>query len=178
MKIRLATPDDLEAIVRLHCESWDATFTKINPELVKARGDQYPRRLKQWEEHLQDTSLITFVAIDDEGKLIGFGQGGDVEEDRNLPQFDAELTLLYIAPDRKGQGIGKRLINEVARTLKKQGKQSLVIVSWSINEAAKAIYQHLGAEFVKEIVKEWDGFDYSQTIYVWKNINTVIEATS
>lgn len=178
MRLRLATINDREVIVRLHCDSWEANFLAINPELVKARGDQYPRRFQQWTERLRDEQLITFVALDENETIIGFGQGGAVLDDRELPEYDAELTLLYIAPNHKGQGIGKKLINKVAISLKELGKQSLVVVAWSINESAKAVYQHLGAEFVKEVKQTKDGFDNSQTIYVWENINTVIEATS
>lgn len=178
MMIRPASITDKEAITRLHCDSWEATFMTFNPELVKARGNQYPRRLQQWDERLRDKHLFTCVAINNEGIITGLGQGGAVLEDRELPQYDAELTLLYVAPEHQGKGIGKRLINEVARTMQKQGKQSLVIVAWSINEPAKAIYQHLGAVFVKESVQEKEGFNTSQTVFAWKNIQTVIDATS
>lgn len=178
LKIRPATVTDCEAITCVHCDSWEATFQAINPELVKARGDQYPRRFQQWTERLQNEQLITFVALDENEKIIGFGQGGAVREDRELSEYDAELTLLYVALEHKGQGIGKKLINKVAFRLKNQGKQSLVVVAWSINKPAKAVYQHLGAKFVKEIVQEKNGFDNSQTIYVWKDINSVIEVTS
>jgi ribosomal protein S18 acetylase RimI-like enzyme len=177
MKLRLAILDDQEAIARLHCVSWEATFIKIVPELVKARGDEFPRRMQQWGERLRNQNYVTYLAVDTQEKIIGFGQGSQVRDELEQPQYDGELTLLYVSPEHKGQGIGKRLINKVARTLKEQGKQSLVVAAWSINTPAKNVYQHLGAKYVKELVQEKDGFNNSQTIYVWQDINSAIEAT-
>ncbi len=176
MILRLATIDDREAIARVHCASWEAAFTPIAPELVKARGDEFPRRYQTWGEILSNKRTFTYVAVEN-GQILGFGEGGTVRKELGISDSDGELHRLYVAPDKKGRGIGKKLINQVANTLKKQGKKSLVVVAWSINEPAKAIYQHLGAKFVKELKQEKDGFDNSQTIYLWQDINVVIEAT-
>lgn len=175
MKLRLATINDCKAIARIHCDSWDAAFSQFAPELVKARGDQFPRREQQWDTLLRDEQLFTYVAVNDE-KIIGFAQGGQVREELGVP-YDGELVRLYVAPSAKGQGIGKTLINKVATILKEQGNTSLVVVAWSINTPARKVYEHLGAKFIKEIVQEKDGFDNSQTVYVWKDINTIIEVT-
>lgn len=178
MTIRLATLNDQAEIARLHCNSWHDTFIKLAPDLVKLRGDEYPRRFKAWGEFLQNEELFTYVALDNTEKIIGFAQGGKVRKDRNLATYDGELILLYVAPDKKGQGIGKSLINTVATHLKSQGHESMVVVSWSINQSARAVYEYLGATFIKEVVQEENGFDNSQTVYGWQNINTAIEATS
>ena len=148
------------------------------PDLVKLRGDEYPRRFKAWGEFLQNDTLVNYVALNNTNRIIGFAQGSTVKKALNLPSYDGELILLYVAPDKKGQGIGKSLINTVATHLKSQGHQSMVVVSWSINHPARAVYEHFGATFIKEIVQEENGFDNSQTVYGWQNINTAIEATS
>src|SRR5690606_37747907 len=110
--------------------------------------------------------------------IIGFGQGSPVRAELEVPEYDGELTLLYVSPHHKGQGVGKRLIHKVAKTLKEQGKQSLVVLAWSINTPARKVYEHLGAKLIKELVNEKDGFDNSQAVYVWRDINKVLEATS
>jgi len=176
MKLRLATINDSEAIARVHCDSWDATFSKFAPEIVEARGDQFPRRKQHWDAMLRDEQLFTYVAVK-EDEIIGFGQGRQVREELGVA-FDGELVRLYVAPESKGQGIGKKLINKVATTLKEQGNTSLVVVAWAINTPARKVYEHLGAKFIKEIAQEKDGFDNSQAVYVWEDINTIIEATS
>lgn len=178
MKLRLATLNDQAEIARLHCDSWHDTFIKLVPDLVKLRGDEYPRRFKAWGEFLQDEQLFNYVAVDKTEKIIGFAQGSKVKQNRNLPSYDGELILLYVASDKKGQGIGKSLIKTVAKNLKSQGHKSMVVVSWSINHPARAVYEYLGATFIKEIVQEENGFDNSQTVYGWQDINTAIEATS
>lgn len=178
MKLRLATINDQDDIARLHCDSWHETFNPIVPELVKLRGDQFSGRYQTWGSILQDEQFFTYVAVDASEKIVGVGQGGTVRADLNEPNYDGELVRLYVAPDKKGQGIGKKLINIVASTLESQGKQSMIVVAWSINTPARAIYKHLGATFIKEIAQEKDGFDNSQAVYGWQNINTIIEASA
>lgn len=178
MKLRLATVRDQAEIAHLHCDSWYEAFNTINPELVKARGDDYSRRYRTWGEILQDEQFFTYVAVDKTEKILGFGQGGTVRDHLNEPSYDGELVRLYVAPDKKGLGIGKKLINIVARTLKSQGNNSMIVVAWSINTPARAVYEHLGATFIKEIAQEKDGFDNSQAVYGWQNINTIIEASA
>ena len=176
MKLRPATIKDSEAIARVHCDSWDAAFLQFAPEIVEARGDQFPRRKQQWDALLRDEELFTYVAIENDN-IIGFGQGGQVREELDVP-YDGELVRLYVVPEAKGRGAGKMLINKVATTLKEQGNTSLVVVAWAINTPARKVYEHLGAKFIKVIAQEKDGLDNSQAVYVWKNINTIIEATS
>lgn len=176
MKIRLATLTDLEAIARLHVASWDASFSQFAPEIVKARGDQYPKRLASWRDILSGDDTFTYVAVDND-EIIGFGQGSDVDTDWDLPQYDGEINRLYIAPNTQGRGIGKALINQVATTLQQQGKKSIVVAAWTINKPARAVYEHLGGQFIKEVPQEWQGFNNSQTVYAWDDINTLIEAT-
>ncbi len=178
MKLRLATLADQAEIARLHCDSWHEAFMSINPDLVKARGDDYPRRYQTWGKILQDEQFSTHVAVDKSGQIVGVGQGGTVREELGVPEYDGELVRLYIAPDNKGQGVGKKLINIVASTLKSQDKQSMIVVAWSINVPARAVYEHLGAKFIKEIVQEKDGFDNSQAVYGWQDIDTIIEASA
>jgi len=176
MNIRLATLDDHQAITRVHVDSWHHAFSQFAPALVAVRGDLYPRRLECWQKNLQDDALFTYVALEDNA-IIGFGQGGSVSPALELPHYDGELIRLYVAPAHLGKGIGKALIHQVARTLQAQGKRSMVVVSWTINQPARNFYEHLGAEFVQENKREWRSFDKSQTVYVWQDIQTIIEAT-
>lgn len=178
MRLRLATLDDREKIARLHCESWVAAFSKINPDLVKSRGDQFPRRYEAWGNFLKDEALFTYLAEDENQELLGFGQGGQVRDELELPDYDGELVRLYVSPSAQKQGIGKKLIHQVARTLRERGNTSMIVVAWKINSPARRIYEHLGAQFIKEIKQERDGFDNSQSVYGWTDINTVIKATA
>jgi GNAT superfamily N-acetyltransferase len=67
------------------------------------------------------------------------------------------LEDLYVDPEYRGRGIGRRLISWVAR----QGAQSgCVRMNWSVldwNEPALAFYDSLGAE----PVKSWVGYSIS-----------------
>ncbi|MEO1290852.1 MAG: GNAT family N-acetyltransferase, partial [Chloroflexota bacterium] len=176
MKLRNATIADKETLARLHTDSWLTAFRKFAPELAEARKNQLSERLKSWEQLLRDETIFTLVAENDTGDMLGFAQGGSTDSDLNLP-YDGELMRLYIAPDAQGQGAGKQLIHAVAKQLQEDGKSSMVVCAWRINQPARTVYEHLGAIFVKEIAQEKFGFDASQTVYVWDDIQTVIDAT-
>lgn len=176
MTIRQASLDDKVAIARLHCDSWDQAFSEFAPDLVAARGDQIVKRLEQWGMLLQDSALHTLVAVDANNQIIGFAQGAHTRPELNVP-YDGELLRLYVAPSHLGQGIGKRLIHRIACYLQEQGKQALLVAAWSINMPARAVYEHLGARFIKEIPQIENGFNSSQAVYVWDDIQTIIEVT-
>lgn len=176
MKIRLATPEDAQSIAQVHTRSWLNAFQQFAPAIAEARKEQLSERLRFWRDNLQANKSFVYVMVDDEDTILGFAEGGTVSDALGLP-YDGELLRLYIAPEQKNKGIGKQLINRVARHLQETGKQSLVVLSWSVNRPARKVYEHLGAKFVKEITQEKYGFDASQTVYVWEDIQSVIEAT-
>ena len=74
----------------------------------------------------------TLVAEEAEGRILGFATGGPVL-DRKRPVFGdlsgvtAEVSLLYVHPERKGEGIGRALLARAVGRLAGFGHQALVV---------------------------------------------------
>jgi ribosomal protein S18 acetylase RimI-like enzyme len=56
----------------------------------------------------------------------------------------AELTILHVAEDRRGEGLGRLLLHEAVRSLVERGVTSLSVETASWNLPALALYQGLG----------------------------------
>jgi GNAT superfamily N-acetyltransferase len=56
----------------------------------------------------------------------------------------ANLTILHVAEDRRGQGLGRLLLHEIVRSLLKVGAAELSVETASWNLPALSLYQSLG----------------------------------
>jgi predicted N-acetyltransferase YhbS len=109
VEIRMAAAGDAEAIAALHAESWRSTYrgTFSDPYLD---GEAPGERLRHWIKRLRsgprpDQGVL--VAMED-GVCVGFICIHLESETAWGPALDN----LHVRPDRKGRGIGSRLIRE------------------------------------------------------------------
>jgi putative acetyltransferase len=72
---------------------------------------------------------------------------------RDLGDGTGELKRLYINPDWRGRGIGRRLVEAIIRKAREGGYSRLRLDSIAEMESALALYRSLG--FV-EIAPYWD----------------------
>ena len=125
--IRVALPDDAEAIWRAHVESIRVLCAPhYSPQQIEAwagpkRPDDYRNALGRGE--------AMYVAESD-GRLLGFAcRSGD------------ELRGLYVAPSAVGKGVGTALLSRIERDAMAQGVITLRLHS-TVNSTA--FYQRHG----------------------------------
>ena len=80
------------------------------------------------------------------GRMIGFAAANR----RDPPKlgFDAELSAIYLAADRKRQGIGRRLVAAVAAAQRERGATGMLTWVIAKNQGARAFYERLGGELL------------------------------
>jgi len=90
---------------------------------------------------------IEYYFIHEGQKPVGFVKLRDVpyEEHSLLGVF--ELEKIYINPDKKGNGIGKRALAEVIELLKVREKKYLLLSVIDTNHPAIAFYESFGFRF-------------------------------
>jgi GNAT superfamily N-acetyltransferase len=139
--IRTATPADVPEIHAMVREL--AEYEKALPE-AKATVEQLHDAL--FAEH---PAVFAHVAEDDQGRVVGFALWF-----RNFSTWTGThgiyLEDLYVRPDVRGQGHGKALLAELARTCVDRGYGRL---EWSVldwNAPSIAFYRALGAEPMDE----------------------------
>lgn len=95
-------------------------------------------------ERLESTTLTEplFLALDD-GRIVGSVQL------KRLDETTAEVKRLYVKPADRGQGIGRRLVDEVLAEAISDGFETLRLGVAPYHERAQSLYLDLGFEFTE-----------------------------
>lgn len=136
---------DADPVAALHATSWRSAYRGIFTDHYLDHEADTERR-EAWRARLQTGSPSAdwgLVAEDDTGCLIGFAYV--------MPAHDATwgdyLDNLHVAPDLKGGGLGRRLMQAVAERLQREGStRPLYLWVLDANTAACRFYERLGAE--------------------------------
>lgn len=89
---------------------------------------------------LKDPSLGCVILAGDHAAYAVLTWGFDLE----FGGRDAFLTEIYVVPERRRGGLGRRLLDEVLRVAKQQGAGAVHLGVYPENEAAVALYRAAG----------------------------------
>lgn len=137
--IRAARPGDARGVARLDVATWRSTYAGIlaSPYLV---GLSAERRQRGWANVIEREPRDVRVAVDTEGRILGFGSCGRC---RAEPGFNGEVFTLYVDPDWHNCGIGRRLLMALFARLVAQGCGSVIV--WVLQDnPARFFYERLG----------------------------------
>ena len=117
MNVRPATRDDLPAILDIYNEAVRNTTATYDYE-PHTLGDRI-----EWFEDKRRSAYPVLVA-EDEGRVVGWASLGSFRE-RDGYRFTAEDSI-YVAADRRGQGIGKLLLSALIDAGREKGYHAIV----------------------------------------------------
>jgi putative acetyltransferase len=86
-----------------------------------------------------------FVA-ESNGKILG---GGGIYPTEGLPENTCELVKMYLLPEARGIGLGRRLIEKCLETGKENGFQQVYLETLDELHLALKIYARFGFEYLK-----------------------------
>lgn len=151
MKLRLATPSDIPAIIQLQEQIWEPTY---RPILGRDQIDYMFAAMYSPEALLEQMTTMahTFVLIEtqeggQEPDLRGFASFGIQATD----SLTAKLYKIYVLPTTQGSGLGKKLLQEVEERCLALGAETLLL---NVNRYNKALNFYLKQGF--QILKEED----------------------
>ena len=172
MNIRTAIIEDVEAIALLHAESWRTTYRGmfkeefLNQHVFQDRKDVWHQRFTKPQEN-------QIVLVVEQGqKLCGFACAFGNEDHR----WGTLLDNLHVCSTRRRQGIGKRLLIEIARwSNQRYPYTGLHLAVLESNVLARRFYKALGA--TNQESQLWEppgGGVVKEFIYAWHNFDSLL----
>ena len=134
-------PSDAEDLARVHVAAWRETYRGLLPDAYLARMSE-PAHARRFARALKSPGLdeVTLAMADRSG-IVGYAGGGPA---RTRAAGEGEIATLYLLRRAQGQGLGARLMSDMARTMAARGAQSLIISVLRDNIRARGFYEHLG----------------------------------
>ena len=179
INLRRATVADAEAIAAVRIESWLATYRGMIPDEY-LDSMQLAESITHWRTILEalpatGERICVFVA-ESEAQVIGFASGMLLPEPKL--EMQAELTAVYLRPAWQRSGIGRRMVQKVARTLQAQGSNSLLVWVIAENAIARNFYEELGGALLLEQKFSWDGLDLMEAGYGWQDLSVLMASVN
>ncbi len=177
MKIRRAVPDDAPALGRVMVESWLTAHRGQVPDAA------WHKRLKEWTPDVSargwartfaqlaqghDRREVLLVAEADPDGPVALVLG--TEADNNTSGAVAEISALYVLPDRQGQGIGRLLLKDASKELAALGFTTLHVGVLTANLPARGFYEAMGGQEIGQRTFEEEGYLLPGTVYAWTDI--------
>lgn len=136
--LRAATPDDAEAVVRLHLQCHEEAYGRLlPPEAFERRRVSLPERIAWLREYMAGGNIPT-LAYDDDG-LLGIANSGPAR-DEDAPAL-TELLMIYVLKRAYGSGAGQLLLDAAI------GNQDAFLWVLEDNPRAQAFYAKNGFVF-------------------------------
>lgn len=131
--IRPGTPEDADAVARVHVETWQAAYAHALPR------DQLDSLSVTERAELHRHRPPTFVA-DVDGEIVGFVSVGASRDAGS----DGELYAIYVHPTHWGTGVGRALIGAGEQQLVQLGHPDAVLWVLDDNPRARRFYELAG----------------------------------
>jgi GNAT superfamily N-acetyltransferase len=140
--VRSANLDDCAAIAAVHVRTWQAAYRGHLPDELLDRLN-VDERTEMWRKLIVKPGRVLLVADDLDGSISGFC---DLipSRDADAKPTTAEITAIYVSPDKWGQGIGQELLNAAEARARGDGFSELSLWVLEANQRARAFYEKFG----------------------------------
>lgn len=172
--LRPMTAADADSVAALHATSWRSAYRGMLPDDY-LDGDLVGERQAVWRERLRSAPQpghFGIVAEDAAGGMIGFAfviPGDD-------PTWGTLIDNLHVHPELKGAGLGRQLMQAVARQLGASHTQPVYLWVLDANEPAKRFYARMGAEFAEQMTEDlpFGGVALTKWRCVWRDLSALL----
>jgi ribosomal protein S18 acetylase RimI-like enzyme len=182
MRIRVASVDDAPAMGRVMVDSWLTAHRGQMPDAAwEKRRDEWTPEVSAtaWQRSLRERDAaqgggdVVLVAVDDDDTLAGLVLGLAAEDDTS--GRTAEIAAIYVGPDRRGQGVGRLLLQAAAGELADRGFSTLHIAVLTANLLARGFYDSQGGRDIGERGFDEEGHQLPERVYEWPDISVLTD---
>lgn len=161
--IRPAVAADAAGIGRVHVAAWRDAYPGILPAAYLA-GLSPNAHAGRWRSLLSQSADAGVYVAEAMGQVVGYGSCGRYRT--KVGQVEGEFHALYVDPDLRERGYGRRLMAAMARALRAHGFESACV--WCLRDnPARWFYQRLGGKLFAEQPIRFAGRQLVQVGYRW-----------
>lgn len=146
--IRNVKLDDIPKVVNIRIKGWQEAYKNIiDSNYLKSLDESIEDRIIRMKNNYMDNGFIV-AKLDNE--IVGFCRY--INNNTYSPEFniDCEIMALYVRPDLKRRGIGKKMFNYVVDEFKSQNKKEMIIWCLKENYPSREFYKNMGGNIVGE----------------------------
>ena len=145
--IRRREKKDCLDIAHVVTIAWNETYKKIVPDyfLEELKNNEKERAQKSYENFDENDNNVFVLEVD--GKIVGFVNFG-LSNDKQFEKC-GEIFALYIIKKYKGNGFGRKLVEEAVKELKSLGCNKMIIACLKGNPSNE-FYKHIGGKYIKD----------------------------
>ena len=170
MSVRIATPDDADAIERVRTDTWRATYRGHMPDAtLDALGYDGSRRREQMSRTALQEERFALVA-EHGSAVVGFCYGGPSRIPDQI--HPGEIYAIYVLPEHHGHGHGSALMRAGAREIAARGWLGMLI--WVLRENApfRLFYERMGGHHLRDrdVDREIEGVTITESGYAWDDV--------
>ena len=147
--VRPATVADRDFVLELadRLVSFDVPAWREKPELVE--GDR--RALRQWFDAPREDEALVIAEVD--GKPAGYAYLVTLVDYFN-ERPHAHLSVLAVAANSEGRGVGSTLLDHSVAWAKQQGSDRLTLSALVTNGRARSLYERKGfaGEYIRYVL--------------------------
>jgi putative acetyltransferase len=155
--IRNIQPSDNAAIARI-------IRTTLEEFGANHKGTVY---YEETTDHLYDMfqhPLSIYWIAEMDGEIVG---GAGVYPTNGIPEDTTELVKMYLAPQARGIGLGKTLIEKCIRFAKDKGYKNLYLESMPELKRAISVYEKFGFKYLE---KQFDTAHIGCAVWMLKSL--------
>lgn len=179
MNYRLATINDISAIVRINIDTWRTAYRTIFPSKF-LKNLSYEEKELRWRELFNNPERDIFIYIAEEVSkgIVGFSMGSLEQSDLSLKipgisRYIGELMAIYILQEYQRKHIGKKLVKLVVERLLENDIKNMIV--WVLKDSPNCkFYEILGGRYVGEKSLEYGGMSYITIAYGWDDIRQIL----
>lgn len=162
--IRNITEKDIPQVVDIQVNGWQTAYKGIiDDEFLISMNKE-----KIIEQRLQDYMLGHFIVAIVNNEIVSFCRYDEVTVSPDGEGFDSELMALYVKPELKHQGIGKKMFGFVTTALRNSGKVKMILWCLKDNYPSRKFYEKMGGEIIREHEIEIGGKKYKEVGFGYK----------
>ena len=154
----------------MHVQAWRETYVGLVPQRVLDALDP-AARARMWRSAIGADSRVFIVRA--VGAIVGFGACG-AQRDHEL-SFAGEISALYVLRRAHRRGIGRALMQAMARDLAASGRSNAALWVMHGNIPAQRFYEALGGRKVTERTRTRDDWDLHEIAYAWDDVTRLFQ---